>query len=91
MIQNGCPNGWYICPTCLACCDDMQSERLAQRYILSNRLVPNGIKKTLGLGHNNKGDYFCPNCGTHLEIIQDEHCGYCPSCQKKIDLRAAKK
>lgn len=80
-----CPNHWYICPTCLACCDDAQYERQAQRYILSNRPVPDRIKRMLNHGHNDKGEYFCPNCGSQLEYIQDEH-GYsellCPSCRK---------
>ena len=85
-----CPNGWYICPcpTCLACCDDAQYERQAQRYILSNRPIPDRIKKMLGHGHNDKGDYFCPNCGTHIEMVQDEHGNYfrgCPTCHQKFN------
>lgn len=83
-----CPNKWYICPTCLACCDDAQYERQAQRYILSNRPVPDRIQRMLGLGHNDKGDYFCPDCGSHIEMIEDEHGESfrgCPSCHKNFD------
>ncbi|NLG03455.1 MAG: hypothetical protein GX567_06455, partial [Clostridia bacterium] len=58
-----CPNGWYICPTCLACCDDEQYERQAQRYILTKRPVPPRIQEKRGKGHNDKGIYFCPQCG----------------------------
>jgi hypothetical protein len=83
-----CPNGWYICPKCLACCDDAQYERLAQRYFLSNRPVPTRIEKMLGLGHNDKGDHYCPDCGAHIEITKDVHGDYfqkCPSCQKNFN------
>lgn len=45
-----CPNGWYICPTCLACCDDEQYERLAQRYILAKRPVPLRIQEKKDMG-----------------------------------------
>lgn len=78
-----CPNGWYICQTCLSCCDDAQYERQAQRYILSNRPVPDRIKQMLGRGHNDKGEYFCPNCGHQIELKQDERGYYfrfCPVC-----------
>ena len=84
-----CPNGWYICPTCLACCDDAQYERKAQRYILSNTPVPNNIKKMLGHGHNDKGIYFCPNCGIQIQRLKDEHGDEyygCPSCNKKFNI-----
>lgn len=53
-----CPNNWYICPTCLACCDDEQYERQAQRYRIINRPVPERIARMLGHGHNDKGEYF---------------------------------
>ena len=83
-----CPNGWYICPTCLSCCDDAQYERQAQRYILSNRPIPERIKQMLGRDHNDKDEYFCPSCGANIEIKEDEHglCyKSCSSCNKKID------
>ena len=84
-----CPNGWYICPTCLACCDDELYERQAQRYILSNRPVPDRINKMLGHGHNDKGEYFCPDCGTPVQTLKDEH-GHeyrgCPSCSRDLHL-----
>lgn len=84
-----CPNGWYICPTCLACCDNEQYERQAQRYRISNNPVPERIAKMLGHGHNDKGEYFCPICGGPIEIIVDEHYGEkrrgCPRCHKIFD------
>ena len=64
-----CPNGWYICPTCLACCDDEQYERQAQRYILIKKTIPTRIQEKRGQGHNDKGEYFCPQCG---ELIVDK-------------------
>lgn len=81
-----CPNGWYICPTCLACCDDEQYERQAQRYRISNRPVPERIARMLGHGHNDKGEYFCPDCGGPIEFVMDERYGEerrgCPRCHK---------
>lgn len=68
-----CPNGWYICPSCLACCDDEQYERQAQRYILTKRPVPQKIQEKLGKGHNNKGEYFCPKCGNPIQQYDDGH------------------
>ena len=80
-----CPNGWYICPTCLACCDDAQYKRLAQRYILSNRPVPDRIQKKMGHGHNNKGYFFCPDCGTRLKLYEKDYF-ICPFCKKSFYL-----
>lgn len=84
-----CPNGWYICPTCLACCDDEQYERQAQRYRISNRPVPERIARMLGHGHNDKGEYFCPDCGGPIEFVMDERYGEerrgCPRCHKIFD------
>lgn len=68
-----CPNGWYICPSCLACCDNEQYERQAQRYILTNRPVPPRIQEKRGKGHNDKGFYFCPKCGKLIQDINDEY------------------
>ena len=72
----------------MSCCDDAQYERQAQRYILSNRPIPERIKQMLGRGHNDKDEYFCPSCGANIEIKEDEHglCyKSCSSCNKKID------
>ena len=83
-----CPNGWYICPTCLACCDDEQYERQAQRYILAKRPVPVRIEVKRGHGHNDKGEYFCPKCGNPIQEIEYEH-GItfrgCPECHINYD------
>ena len=84
-----CPNGWYICPTCLSCCDDSQYERQAQRYILSGKPVPERIESKRGKGHNDKGEYFCPQCGNPIELIQDENGTYykgCRTCKRNFDL-----
>ena len=56
---------------------------------MSNTPVPNNIKKMLGHGHNDKGIYFCPNCGIQIQRLKDEHgdeyCA-CPSCNKKFNI-----
>lgn len=83
-----CPNGWYICPTCLSCCDDSQYERQAQRYILSGKPIPEGIESKRGHGHNDKGEYFCPQCGNPIEMLQDENGTYykgCRTCNRNFD------
>lgn len=80
-----CPNGWYICPTCLSCCDDKQYERLAQRYVISHLPIPYRIQSKLGKGHNDKGSYFCPLCGSELDITYDNansFSAYCNLCDK---------
>ena len=83
-----CPNGWYICPTCLACCDDEQYERQAQRYILTKRSVPPRIQEKRGHGHNDKGEYFCSKCGSPIQELEDEHGNIfrgCPECNINFD------
>ncbi len=77
-----CPNGWYICSKCLACCDDDQYERQAQRYILENRPIPPRIERQRGLGHNDKGIFFCYHCGAQLQSIDDHGVTKlrCPQC-----------
>ena len=83
-----CPNGWYICPTCLACCDDEQYERQAQRYILNKRPVPPRIQEKQGKGHNDKGIYYCPQCGNPIQEIDDGHGKSfrgCPECNINFD------
>lgn len=78
-----CPNGWYICPTCLSCCDDEQYERQAQRYILTKRPVPSSIQDKRGYGHNDKDEYFCTKCGNPIQIIDNGNGKTyrgCPKC-----------
>lgn len=80
-----CPNGWYICPRCLSCCDDEQYERLAQRYVLSRQPVPNRILQKKGQGHNDKDIFFCSDCGVELTKIMDESQSeviWCVQCKK---------
>lgn len=82
-----CPNDWYICPTCLSCCDDNLYQLMAQRYTAASKPIPDKIKNMLGQGHNDKGLFYCPFCGTQLEKREDEH-GYeemfCSKCQKRV-------
>lgn len=66
-----CPNGWLICPTCLACCTDGQIEIQAQKYEMRRNPVPHYIQRTRGLGHNNKNQYFCPKCGGIVTLYYD--------------------
>lgn len=79
-----CPNGWYICPTCLSCCNDQQYERQAQRYEIEHRPIPPRIQSMLGHGHNDKNQFFCYQCGAMLEEILVENVKkiICPNCKK---------
>lgn len=79
-----CPNGWYICPTCLSCCNDQQYERQAQRYVIERRPIPPRIQSMLGHGHNDKGEFFCYQCGVLLEevFVEKEKRIVCPNCHK---------
>lgn len=81
-----CPNGWYICPECLACCEDELYERQAQRYIIQNQPIPQRLRQMIGKGHNDKDVFYCPSCGRLLETIEDEHGGIfkgCLFCKKR--------
>lgn len=81
-----CPNGWYICPTCLSCCNDDAYERQAQKYTVIGRSVPQDITKMLGHGHNDKGKFFCPYCGTLLKLKDKSSIYYsCPSCKREFN------
>lgn len=84
-----CPNGWYICPDCLSCCDDAQYERQVQRYLVSNKPIPQRLLEMRGKGHNDKNVYFCPQCGSRIVLYQDEHGDFhhgCPQCRKTYDI-----
>lgn len=66
-----CENGWVICPSCLACCNDELFDRLIERHRRNGR-VPVRLQESQGKGHNNKGIFFCPQCGTQLGDISVE-------------------
>lgn len=85
-----CPNGWYICPECNSCCDDDQYERLAQRYIIEHRPIPERIKSKYRCGHNDKYIYFCHKCGSKLENTQDDSHWRCPTCDEVRKIKSSK-
>ena len=94
-----CENGWVICPSCLACCNDDLFERLIERH-RRNGWVPARLQESQGRGHNNKNIFFCPKCGTQLgniiveekirlddgteDIVQSTVFG-CPQCNRPYD------
>lgn len=54
-----CPNDWYICKSCLACCDD---EKIDNRSHIKKEI---GQQEPPKKGH--KGRYlYCPQCGRQL-------------------------
>lgn len=66
-----CENGWVICPSCLACCNDNLLDQLIARH-RRNGWVPQKLQESEGKGHNNKNIFFCPKCGTQLGDIEVE-------------------
>lgn len=68
-----CPNGLFICPSCLACCDDAFLKAQADKYYHAGRPIPFNVMFNLNHGHNDKGFYFCPNCGQQLVLRQNPH------------------
>lgn len=81
-----CPNGWHICPRCLSCCDDAIYERMANKYVIRHQPIPPRIVEKLALGHNDKGQFFCPECGGETIIVHDDHteryARRCTQCNK---------
>lgn len=54
-------------------------DRMANKYLSSNRLVPQWINNRLGKGHKDLHTLFCPKCGTEFDDTHTE----CPSCHYK--------
>ncbi len=74
-----CPNGLCICPDCLTCCSNDFFERMANKYLSSNRIIPRWLNNRLGKGHKDLNILFCPLCGTEFSNTLAE----CPSCHYK--------
>jgi len=68
-----CPNGWFICKSCLACCNDEKIE------IRTQIRKDTGQSEVKMIGHRGK-HIFCPKCGQQLDgtINRD------PEKQRKI-------
>lgn len=66
-----CENGWVICPSCLACCNDDLFNKLITMH-RRNGYIPIRLRESEGKGHNNKGIFFCPQCGMRLGTISVE-------------------
>lgn len=84
-----CPNGWYICSNCLACCDDELYYKQAQRYVLAKKTIPLKLQSKAEQGHNDKGIFFCPNCGLQVSL-KDKNSNtsiyHCDSCKKEFNI-----
>lgn len=80
-----CPNGLYICPECFACCSDQLINLQIQKYIVSGNNVPGWLEKMKGRGHNNKGKYFCPYCGSKMKTNGNNYT--CTSCNKTFPVK----
>lgn len=76
-----CSNGRYICSSCLACCDDEQFERETANSVIRYKRISSYCQNLRGKGHNNKGIFYCPNCGMQVvKIEQNKY--YCSRCKK---------
>lgn len=73
-----CPNGIYICPSCLACCSNDYFNKIAQRYSLASQTLPTRLKDLLGKGHKEKKIKYCPKCGKEFSFILYK----CPNCNQ---------
>lgn len=79
-----CTNGKYVCRECIACCDDGMFERIARRNVQQGREIPFNLRMCLGAGHNNRGIFFCPDCGSQL-CKTDSKKMNCSKCKKELD------
>lgn len=73
-----CPNGIYICSSCLACCSNGYFNKIAQRYSLASQSLPTRIKDLLGKGHKEKKIKYCPKCGKGFSMTLYK----CPHCNQ---------
>ena len=78
-----CENGKYICRECLACCNDNMYERLARTIVQHGREISYKLRMSLGTGNNNKGIFFCPDCGSQLSRIDSKRM-YCGQCKRNF-------
>lgn len=78
-----CPNGRFICPKCLSCCDDQQYERQVQRYEIEHQNIPVWLQNRRGKGHNNKKQFYCAKCGTMIK--SENNIWFCPDCDTLYD------
>ena len=67
-----CPNGWYICPNCLSCCNDKLIEKLIGKFVIAHKPIPLSLLNQIHKGHNDKNKFFCSQCGTEL-IANNNH------------------
>ena len=81
-----CSNGLYICPECCSCCDDTLFNRLANKYAIQNKDIPQRLYYLFGKGHNDKNIYYCPKCAN--KISGDEE--ICSNCNSKFSLHRYK-
>lgn len=63
-----CPNNWVICPSCLACCNDVLYQTLYDQRMRAGRITDR-LRNNLGKGHNDKNLFFCPKCGGQIGEI----------------------
>lgn len=60
-----CPNGWYICKRCYACCSDMAVNKRSKNLKTVGMLESSS--RIEGYGHMEKNEWYCHCCGTQME------------------------
>ena len=79
-----CENGWVICPSCLACCNNSLFNSLIARH-RRNGHVPPRLLQYENKGHNDKNIFFCPTCGSKLEMIKQTEITKMPDGTEKVN------
>ncbi len=66
-----CPNNWYICSHCGSCCSNNIFDQRREHLLTTGRFIPENLTVLIdkGLGHMEKGEYYCWVCGNHMSEI----------------------
>lgn len=85
--SKACPNNWLICPQCASCCSTNVFENRYRILTENEHPVPSGLDRAVRerIGHAEKGEYFCYQCGSPLTEMVDrrdiDHACTNPNCR----------
>lgn len=84
-----CPNKFYICNDCGACCSNTLFEKMAHPFLLMGQPIPSYISRLIGNGHYDRNIRFCSKCGKQeVDLVTNTgtHEWRCPDCDFKDDV-----